>query len=146
MGYLGLVPSEHSSGKRRRQGGITLAGNGHARRMLVESAWSYRFPARQTMHLKRKAKDAPDYAKVIAWRAQKRLCGRYRALTQAGKNTKLVCVAIARELAGFIWDIVRQVMLRRRPRVSPATILLPSRIAPKSLGSSVSRSLYLSAS
>ena len=106
MAYLGLVPSEHSTGSRRRQGVITLTGNGHARRMLVESAWSYRFPARQTMHLKRKAKTASSEAKAIAWRAQKRLCGRYRQLSQAGKNIKLVCVAIARELVGFIWDIV----------------------------------------
>jgi transposase len=112
MAYLGLVPSEHSSGGRRRQGAITRTGNGHARRMLVECAWSYRFPARQTMHLKRKAQRASESAKVIAWRAQKRLCGRYRQLTQAGKNVKLVCVAIARELAGFIWDIVRQEMPR----------------------------------
>jgi transposase len=110
MAYLGLVPSEHSSGNRRRQGSITLTGNSHARRMLVECAWSYRHPARQTMHLKRKAKNAPEQAKTIAWRAQKRLCGRYRQLTQAGKNVKLVCVAIARELIGFIWDIVRQTM------------------------------------
>jgi transposase len=110
MAYLGLVPSEHSSGGRRRQGGITRSGNGHARRILVESAWSYRFQARQTVHLKRKARDASDEAKAIAWRAQKRLCGRYRTLTQAGKNTKLVCVAIARELVGFIWDIVRHEM------------------------------------
>ena len=118
MGFLGLVPSEHSTGTRRRQGGITLTGNAHARRMLVESAWSYRFPARQTMHLKRKAKDASSEVKAIAWRAQKRLCGRYRQLTQAGKNVKLVCVAIARELVGFIWDIVRHEMPRlagRRP-------------------------------
>ena len=110
MAYLGLVPSEHSTGSRRRQGAITLTGNGHARRMLVECAWSYRFPARQTMHLKRKAKDASEMAKAIAWRAQKRLCGRYRQLTQAGKNIKLVCVAIARELVGFLWDIVRHEM------------------------------------
>lgn len=110
MAYLGLVPQEHSSGRQRRQGAITLTGNGHARRMLVESAWSYRFPARQTMHLKRKAANASEEAKAIAWRAQKRLCGRYHKLTQAGKNTKLVCVAIARELVGFIWDIVRQEM------------------------------------
>ena len=106
MAYLGLVPSEHSSGGRRRQGAITKTGNSHARRMLVESAWSYRFPARQTMHLKRKAKPASEEAKAIAWRAQKRLCGRYRTLVQAGKNTKQANVAIARELAGFIWDIV----------------------------------------
>ena len=116
MAYLGLVPSEHSSGARRRQGAITLTGNGHARRLLVECAWSYRFPARQTMHLKRKAKAASAEAKAIAWRAQKRLCGRYRQLTQAGKNVKLVCVAIARELVGFIWDIVRHEMPRLRPQ------------------------------
>ena len=112
MAYLGLVPSEHSTGKRRRQGAITLTGNSHARRMLVESAWSYRFPARQTMHLKRKAVNASQQAKAIAWRAQKRLCGRYRRLIQAGKNQKLVCVAIARELVGFIWDVVRHEMPR----------------------------------
>ena len=117
MAYLGLVPSEHSTGSRRRQGGITKTGNGHARRMLVESAWSYRFPARQTMHLKRKAKSASAEAKAIAWRAQKRLCGRYRTLTQAGKNIKLVCVAIARELIGFIWDIV----CREMPKVRLAS-------------------------
>lgn len=110
MAYLGLVPSEHSTGRTRRQGCITRTGNGHARRMLVECAWSYRFPARQTMHLKRKAVDASDEAKAIAWRAQKRLCGRYRYLIEAGKNQKTVCVAIARELVGFIWDIVCQAM------------------------------------
>ncbi len=114
MAYLGLVPGEHSSGGRRHQGAITLTGNAHARRTLVESAWSYRFPARQTAHLKRKAAAASDEAKAIAWRAQKRLCGRYRTLVQAGKNTKLVCVAIARELAGFIWDIVCREMPRLR--------------------------------
>jgi transposase len=112
MAYLGLVPSEHSSGSRRRQGAITLTGNRHARRMLVECAWSYRFPARQTMHLKRKAKNASPEAQALAWRAQKRLCGRYQQLTQAGKDVKLVCVAIARELVGFIWDIVRHEMPR----------------------------------
>lgn len=112
MAYLGLVPSEHSSGRSRRQGGITRTGNGNARRMLVESAWSYRFPARQTMHLKRKAAPASDEAKVIAWQAQKRLCGRYRTLIESGKNQKLVCVAVARELVGFIWDIVRHEMPR----------------------------------
>jgi transposase len=110
MAYLGLVPSEHSTGRRRRQGAITKTGNGHARRMLVESAWSYRFVARQTMHLKRKAKHASEEAKAIAWRAQKRLCGRYRTLVQAGKNTKQTTVAIARELVGFIWAIVCQEM------------------------------------
>jgi hypothetical protein len=74
--------------------------------MSVESAWSYRFPARQTMHLKRKAAAASEQAKDIAWCAQKRLCTRYRTLIQAGKNAKQTTVAIARELVGFIWDIV----------------------------------------
>ena len=106
MAYLGLVPSEHSTGTRRRQGSITLMGNAHARRMLVESAWSYRFPARQTMHLKRKAQHASGEARAIAWQAQRRLCGRYRTLVHAGKCTKVTCVAIARELVGFIWAIV----------------------------------------
>ncbi len=110
MAYLGLVPSEHTSGPNRRQGGITKTGNTHARRILVESSWSYRFAARQTAHLKRKAAEASDEAKAIAWKAQKRLCGRYRTMTRAGKNTKLVCVAIARELLGFIWAIVCQEM------------------------------------
>ena len=117
MAFLGLVPSEHTSGGRRRQGAITKMGNNHARRMLVESAWSYRFPARQTAHLKRKAVNASDEARAIAWKAQKRLCGRYQTLTHAGKNTKVVCVAIARELSGFIWDIV----CREMPRVDSRT-------------------------
>lgn len=105
MAFLGLVPSEHSTGQRRRQGAITKTGNSHARRMLVESAWSYRFPARRTAHLERKAAGASEAAQAIAWRAQKRLCGRYRTLIQAGKNTKQTTVAVARELVGFIWDI-----------------------------------------
>jgi len=116
MGFLGLVPSEHTSGSRRRQGAITKTGNSHARRMLVECAWSYRFPARQTMHLKRKAKNAPDEARAIAWKAQKRLCGRYQSLLLAGKNTKQTTVAIARELVGFIWDIACHEM----PKLSAA--------------------------
>ncbi len=112
MAFLGLVPSEHSSGGRRRQGAITLTGNRHARRVLIESAWSYRFPARQTKHLKAKAANASEPARRIAWKARTRLCGRYRTLVRAGKNTKLVCVAIARELCGFIWDIARHEMPR----------------------------------
>ena len=112
MAYLGLVPSEHSSGSRRRQGGITRTGNGQARRALVESAWCYRFPARQTAHLKRKAALASEEAKTIAWKAQRRLCGRYRHLLKAGKNSKQANVAVARELSGFVWDIVRREMGR----------------------------------
>ncbi len=106
MGFLGLVPSGTPRGL-AGAGGITLTGNGRARRMLVESAWSYRFPARQTMHLKRKALNASEAAKKIAWAAQKRLCGRYRTLTRAGKNASW-CSWPSPESRGYIWDIVRQ--------------------------------------
>ena len=112
MAFLGLVPSERSSGRKRRQGGITKTGNGHARRILVESAWSYRFPPRQTAHLKRKGATASAEAQTIAWQAQKRLCGRYKALLQNGKNTKQTTTAVARELVGFIWDIACREMPR----------------------------------
>ena len=114
-GLSGLVPSEHSSGGRRRQGGITRTGNGHARRALVESAWSYRFPARRTAHLERKAAAASGEAKAIAWKAQRRLCGQYRRLIESGKNSKQANVAVARELSGFVWDIVRREMARVPP-------------------------------
>ncbi len=113
MGYLGLVPSEHSSGRRQRRGAITKAGNAHARRTLVESAWSYRFPARKTAHLQRRARQTSEPVQAIAWTAQKRLCGRYRRLSERGKLPVQVCVAVARELAGFIWAIACEV--RGRP-------------------------------
>ena len=101
MSFLGLVPRECSSGDRRRQGAITKAGNGHVRRMLVESAWSYRFPARKTKHLRQKAAAAPEAVQALAWAAQKRLCARYRDLYQVGKNKCYVTTAVARELVRF---------------------------------------------
>lgn len=110
MSFLGLVPSEHTSSDKRRLGSITKTGNGHVRRVLVESAWSYRFPARITKHLRQKESKATEAAKAIAWSAQKRLCGRYRKLIEGGKNKNMVCVAIARELVGFIWAMVCEVM------------------------------------
>ena len=112
MSFLGLVPSEHSSGGRRRQGGITKTGNGHVRRVLVEAAWSYRFPARKTAHLRRKAQAAPPGVQAIAWAAQKRLCARYWHLYQAGKAKCVVATAVARELVGFLWAIACEVMGR----------------------------------
>ena len=112
MSFLGLVPSEHSSGGRRRQGGITKTGNGHVRRVLVEAAWSYRFPARKTGHLRRKASAAPPAAQAMAWAAQKRLCARYLHLFHAGKMKCQVTTAVARELVGFIWAIACEVMGR----------------------------------
>lgn len=109
MSFLGLVPSEHSSGSRRRQGAITKTGNGHVRRVLVEAAWSYRHPARKTAHLRRKAAAAPVAVQAIAWAAQKRLCARYRHLIRAGKAGNQATTAVARELAGFIWAIACEV-------------------------------------
>lgn len=109
MAYLGLVPSEHSSGGDRRQGGITKTGNSHVRRVLVESAWAYRFPARKSAIIQRRAEQTSDSVQAIAWKAQQRLCGRYRHLVGAGKNTALTTTAIARELAGFIWAIAHEV-------------------------------------
>ena len=109
MAYLGLVPSERSSGLSRRQGGITKAGNGAARRMLIEAAWSYRFPARISReHLIRQERLAKP-VRDIAWKAQLRLCRRYRRLARAGKPATVVTTAIARELAGFVWAIARHV-------------------------------------
>lgn len=105
MGYLGLTPSEYSSGAKRQTGAITKTGNGTVRRLLTESAWTYRFPARDTHHLQRKAVNASDYAKARAWEAQKRLCGKYRTMLEQGKQVKTVVTAIARELAGYLWDI-----------------------------------------
>ena len=109
MGYLGLVPSEHSSGTSRRLGEITKTGNGHARRVLVEAAWNYRFPARISRILQVRQEDQPVAVRTIAWRAQLRLCQRYRRLSARGVQPNKVCVAIARELAGFVWDLGRQV-------------------------------------
>jgi transposase len=105
MGYLGLVPSEHSSGNTRRQGGITRTGNAHVRRVLVEAAWNYRFAARKTRCIEKRAEKTSEPVQAIAWQAQKRLCGRYRTLMQAGKEKRQVTTAVARELAGFIWAI-----------------------------------------
>jgi transposase len=109
MGYLGLVPSEHSSGSTRRQGGITRTGNGHVRRVLVEAAWNYRFPARKTRCIERRAEKTSEQVQALAWQAQKRLCGRYQSLMRTGKEKKLVTTAVARELAGFIWAIACEV-------------------------------------
>jgi len=108
MAYLGLVPSEHSSGGTRRQGGITKAGNSSARRMLIEAAWSYRFPARISREQLLRQEALPKPIRDIAWNTQVRLCDRYRKLSRAGKPATTVTTAIARELAGFVWAIAWQ--------------------------------------
>ena len=110
MGFLGLVPSEYSTGDTRRQGDITKTGNSHARRVLVEAAWNYRFPAR----ISRILADPPGGS--IQSRTRDRLAGAAAPgapLTDRLSSRKLhpnkICVAIARELAGFLWDIARHV-------------------------------------
>jgi transposase len=109
MSYLGLTPSEYSTGERRRQGGITKAGNSHARRALVEGAWAYRYPAKVSRHLQLRLEKLPPEIQTIGWRAQVRLCKRYRQLSARGKHVNQVVVAIAREMAAFAWAIARLV-------------------------------------
>ncbi len=109
MAYLGLVPSESSTGERVRRGAITKAGNSRARRVLVEGAWTYRFPARMSRLLKARQGTVPKPVRDIAWKAQVRLCDRYRRLVEAGKQKNVATTAIAREMAAFLWAISRQV-------------------------------------
>jgi transposase len=109
MKFLGLIPSEYSSGERRRQGSLTKTGNTHARRALVESAWAYRYPAKVSRHLQLRLEHQPKAIQDISWRAQVRLCKRYRRLMARGKHANQVVVAIARELVGFLWAIANQV-------------------------------------
>jgi transposase len=112
MAYLGLVPSEHSSGSSIRRGGITKAGNAQARRVLIEGAWTYRMPARVSRKLLDRLERLPQAIRDIGWRAQLRLCQRYRRLAAAGKPKVVVTTAIAREMVGFIWAIARIVQPR----------------------------------
>ena len=108
MAYLGLVPSEHSSGASVKRGGLTKAGNGTARRLLIEAAWCYRFPARVSRELLLRQEAQPKPIREIAWKAQLRLCARYHRLARTGKPANVVTAAIARELAGFVWAIARR--------------------------------------
>lgn len=109
MAWLGPVPREQSTGASVRRGSITKAGNTRARRMLVEGAWTYRLPARVTTTLLKRAEGLPEDVRTIAWKAQVRLCARYRRMHAAGRSTKIVTVAIARELAAFVWAIATTV-------------------------------------
>ncbi len=109
MSYLGLTPSEHSSGPRRRVGEITKAGNSHVRRVLVESAWAYAHPARVTPILQKRLEKQTKRVREISWKAQLRLCSKYRKLKSRGKPQQQTVTAVARELVGFIWAIAREV-------------------------------------
>jgi transposase len=107
MSYVGLVPSEHSSGQTRRQGAITKSGSQHARRLLLEAAWHYRHPPRLGTRLKARQVDQPATVIAIAWKAQQRLHQTWRRLdTKRRKRKTIVAAAVARQLAGFCWAIV----------------------------------------
>ena len=111
MAYLGLARSEHSSGTSVGRGGITKAGNSAACRLLIEAALTYRFPARLSRELLLRQENQPKPVGDITWRGQVRLCARYRRLARSGKPANVVTAAVARELAGFIWAIARQVAI-----------------------------------
>lgn len=108
MGYLGLVPSEHSSGERTSRGSITKTGNGHARRLLVEAAWNYRFKARVGKAINARLEGLSEAVRTTAWKAQLRLTERFAALQKRGVQANKACVAVARELAGFVWAVGMQ--------------------------------------
>ena len=111
MSYLGLTPSECSSGARRHHEGITKAGNSHARRALGEGAWAYRYPAKVSRPLQLRLERLPTEVHAIGWTAQGRLCRRCRQLTTRGKPVTQVVVAIVREMVAFAWAIARIVPL-----------------------------------
>jgi transposase len=107
--FVGLIPSEYSTGSTRRQGPITKAGNGRARRALVEGAWAYRYPATISPHIQKRIEGLPKPVQDIGWKAQVRLCRRFRRLTARGKHANVVVTAIARELLAFMWAIAKEV-------------------------------------
>jgi len=109
--FVGLTPSEHTSGGTRRQGGITKTGNPRARRVLVEGAWAYRHPAKISEHIQKRIDKLPKVARDIGWKAQLRLCKRYHRLVARGKHANIVTTAIARELLAFMWAIAKEVKI-----------------------------------
>lgn len=112
MAYLGLNPSEHSSGDKIKRGRITKTGNGHVRRSLIEAAQAYAHPARISRRLVGRQESLPKSIRDIAWKAQLRLCGRFTRLIARGKNRNTAITAIARELCGFIWAMAKEVPLQ----------------------------------
>jgi transposase len=118
MAWLGVTPSEHPSGDKRRQGSITKNGNSYARKLLIEAAWSNRYPARVSPDIQRRHQGLPKAIIDRAWDARVRLCRRYRKLVARGKQKNIVVVAVARELSGFIWHICRLPMSLAVPRES----------------------------
>jgi transposase len=109
MSSLGLTPSEYSSGERRRQGGIPKAGHPQARRALIEGAWASCYPAKVSRHLQLRREKVPKLIQDMRWKAQGRLCKRYRPRSARGKNANQVVGAIARELSAFMWAMAQEV-------------------------------------
>ena len=107
--FVGLVPSEDSTGPRRRLGAITKTGNGRARRALIEGAWAYRYPAKVSEHIQRRIDALPKPIQDLGWKAQVRLCKRFRRLTARGTHPNVAVTAIARELIAFMWAIAKEV-------------------------------------
>lgn len=109
MSYLGLVPSEFSSGPHQHRGALTRTGNARVRRLLVEAAWNYRHHAKISREMETRQHGLPASVVEIAWKAQLRLCHRYRKLRYRGLHANKTCAAVARELVGFIWDIGQRI-------------------------------------
>ena len=103
--FLKLTPGEHNRGKIRQTDGITRTGPRALRRLLIEAAKTLRFPPRETYHLQRKAAEAPPYARERNWATQKTLSAKYRKLSNRGKHHDVVVATVARDFAGFLWDV-----------------------------------------
>jgi hypothetical protein len=115
MHFFGLAPSEHTSSKRRVQGGITKCGNAHCRRVLTEAAWQYRLKPKVSEAMQKRQENQSREVRLIAWKAQQRLHKRFRQLSARKKNV-VAATAVARELAGFVWAIACRV----KPAPQPA--------------------------
>jgi transposase len=124
MSYFGLVPSEHTSSDKRRQGSITKCGNGACRRVLIEAAWQYRLPPKVSPSLRVRQEKQPKAVRDISWKAQQRLHQRYKVLSAHHKKSGLVVTALARELTGFVWAIACQLRapdkVKKRQPLQPA--------------------------
>ena len=114
MSFLGLTPSEHSSGDKKKKGAITKTGNQHARRVLVEAGWAYRFPAKVSKEMQKRQEHIPLPIRDIAWKAQLRLTRRFRTMADNGKIRNVIVVAMAREIAAFMWAIAQEVPILTR--------------------------------
>jgi transposase len=129
MKFLGLIPSEYSSGERRQQGSLTKAGNTQARRALVEGAWADRYPAKVSRHLHLRLEQPPKLIQDISWKAPVRLCQRYRRLGARGNHANVVTVALARALAGCMWAIAKELPVIPSGQKTAAPVPRPEEVS-----------------